>query len=173
MGMGRVPVRASESDEDEAPEDDAEPTVRRRGSSRAKEGAEPVRRWSSRTGGGEPDADDDEPPPKKSVYFRARDSLWFEPVVALCIIVLLLAGLFAYTQNWPPIYVVESDSMQHGPDDHVGLINTGDLVLAQSIPFNNIVPYVEGEQTGYTTYGEYGDVLLYHPYGVTTTTPII
>ncbi len=106
------------------------------------------------------------------VYCRARDSLYFEPLVALAVIVVILSGLFAYTQNWPPVYVVESNSMQHGPNDVLGLINTGDLVLAQKVDPSTIVPYVVGLATGYSTYGEYGDVVLYHPNGADTT-PII
>ncbi len=123
----------------------------------------------------------DEPRKKQSffrrrlepIYFRARDSWYFEPLLALAIIVLLLVSLWAYTQNWPPVYVVESDSMQHGSDDHVGLINTGDLVLAQKIPPADVVPYVLGAQEGFVTYGEYGDVILYHPNGDLAATPII
>jgi signal peptidase I len=111
-------------------------------------------------------------PRRKTVFWRARDSLYFEPLVALAVIVLLLVGLFAYTQNWPPVYVVESDSMQHGSTDMLGLINTGDLVLAQKASAASIVPYVVGLTTGYSTYGEYGDVILYHPNGLGTT-PIV
>ncbi|MCI4327809.1 MAG: hypothetical protein L3K16_09325 [Thermoplasmata archaeon] len=110
---------------------------------------------------------------KRPVFYRARDAWWFEPLVALMIVVVLLAGLYAYTQNWPPMYVVESESMQHGTNDQVGLINTGDLVLAQQIATTSIVPYVVGMQTGFSTYGEYGDVLLYHPDGDTGPSPII
>jgi signal peptidase I len=109
---------------------------------------------------------------KKPIYWRARDSLFFEPLVALAIVVVLLVSLFAYTQNWPPIYVVESNSMQHGAGDQLGLINAGDLVLAQKASLSSIVPYVVGLQTGYSTYGEYGDVLLYWPNGQGTT-PVV
>ncbi|MGD0250107.1 MAG: S26 family signal peptidase, partial [Thermoplasmata archaeon] len=174
------PRRSSRSedddpDEDEDEEEEEEPAPRRRRRPRVSPGSHstPVRRWH-----GSADDEDDEPePPKASsrfrassrerhpVYWRARDSLYFEPLVALAIIVVILVGLFAYTQNWPPVYVVESDSMQHGPNDNLGLINTGDLVLAQKIDTSAIVPYVAGIPTGYSTYGEYGDVLLYHPNG--------
>lgn len=106
------------------------------------------------------------------MYWRARDSLYFEPLVAVAIIVVLLVGLFAYTQNWPPVYVVESDSMQHGPNDVLGVINTGDLVLAQRLPTDQITPYVVGVATGYSTYGEPGDVILYSANGQGST-PII
>lgn len=110
---------------------------------------------------------------RRPVFFRARDSWYFEPLVALAIIVLLLVSLFAYTSNWPPIFVVESGSMQHGTGDVVGIINTGDLVLVKKVDPATIVPYAAGEQTGYTTYGEYGDVILYHPDGDTSVTPVI
>jgi signal peptidase I len=110
---------------------------------------------------------------REPVFYRARDSVFFEPLVALAIIVLILVGLYAYTQNWPPLYVVESSSMQHGTVDQVGLINTGDLVLAQKVSFGAITPYVVGMTEGYSTYGEYGDVVLYHPNGVSGGTPII
>ncbi|MGI0151930.1 MAG: hypothetical protein ACREC5_08345, partial [Thermoplasmata archaeon] len=107
------------------------------------------------------------------MYWRARDSLWFEPLVALAVVFVLLVGLWAYTQNWPPVYVVESESMQHGLNDEVGLINTGDMVLAQKIAPSSVVPYIVGQQTGYSTYGEFGDVLLYHPNGNDQATPVI
>lgn len=139
----------------------------------------PVRKWSDSD---EEDDDEEEleTPPRrrwfhrdsKPVYWRARDSLYFEPLIAVAIIVLLLVGLYAYTQNWPPVYVVESDSMQHGSSDVLGVINTGDLVLAQRISLNQITPYVVGVQTGYSTYGEPGDVILYNANGQGST-PII
>jgi|HubBroStandDraft_1064217.scaffolds.fasta_scaffold00067_24 signal peptidase len=144
--------------------------------------AKPVRRWG---GPEEPEeeASDDELKPdakrmkvwqseRKPVYWRARDSLWFEPLVAVAIIVVILVGLYAYTNNWPPVYVIESQSMQHGSNDVLGVINTGDLVLAQRIPTDQITPYVVGVATGYQTYGEYGDVLLYSADGAGST-PVI
>jgi len=180
-----------EEDEEEEIDDDnegEEPPPRRRGRPPSRrrhprQRAPPVRRW--RASDGDEDEEEEEeaeerlstrrslPPPKKPpTYWRARDSLFFEPLVALAIIVVLLVALFAYTQNWPPVYVVESDSMQHGYSDQVGLINTGDLVLAQKVPLSEITPYVTGIQTGYSTYGEHGDVILYWPNGQGST-PII
>ncbi len=133
---------------------------------------ESVRRWRS----GEEDEEEEAPVGKTTgrprVFWRARDSLYFEPLVALAIVVVLLVGLYAYTQNWPPVYVVQSSSMQHGSSDVLGIINTGDLVLAQKVPNGTIVPYVVGMGEGYSTYGEYGDVLLYQPNGGSGT-PII
>jgi signal peptidase I len=123
----------------------------------------------SRRFGVEDDSGYSRPP----VYWRARDSLYFEPLVALSIVVLMLVGLFAFTQNWPPAYVVESGSMRHGTGDHVGDINAGDMVLAEKVAPTNIVPYVVGYRDGVRTYGEYGDVVLYHPNGNFGSTPIV
>ena len=107
------------------------------------------------------------------VYWRARDSLYFEPLVALAVVVLLLVGLFAFTNNWPPAYVVESGSMEHSSNGDLGDINPGDMVLAQKVPNASIVPYVTGARDGVRSYGEFGDVVLYHPNGVTRPTPIV
>ncbi len=164
-------------DADEAP---SKPARRRRSSRHRDPEPDPapgLTEWKDDSDGGrpseEPTPDDDDKPRKEPVYFRARDSVWFEPLVFLMAIVVLLVALFAYTSNWPPMYVVESESMQHGYSDQVGLINTGDLVLAQKIPTSQIVPYLVGLKTGYMTYGEYGDVILYHPYDNTSEAPII
>src|SRR5579859_3245325 len=110
---------------------------------------------------------------RRPVFFRARDSWYFEPLVALAIIVVLLVSLFAFTSNWPPVFVVESRSMQHGTGDTVGLINTGDLVLVKKVDPSSVISYVGGEETGYSTYGEYGDVILYYPNGDVHATPVI
>ena len=183
------PEEAEGEDEPTSPPEKAAPPPRRH---RGHRSPRPVRAWDddapSKAGDdGEPESparpgrrkrpkgDEDEAgeAPKERIYFRARDAWWFEIVVAVMIIVVLLVSLYAYTSNWPPVYVVESESMQHGYDDHVGLINTGDLVLAQHVDTSTIVPYVVGLQTGYSTYGEYGDVVLYYPNGNLTDAPII
>lgn len=175
-----MPRRRSEEDDEDAPDADEDEPVRSRSprSRRRRRGAsEPMRSWEA-DGEAEPDPEDDTERPlrgsggRRPVFFRARDSLYFEPLVALAVVVLLLVGLFAYTQNWPPLYVVESNSMQHGDGDILGLLNTGDIVLAQKIGASSVTTYVAGLASGYSTYGEYGDVVLYQPNGEAGT-PII
>jgi signal peptidase I len=180
--MARRPSSSADPDDDDEDIDDAEedeegPRRPRKGSAtrarpHPKGRPHPVRRWKGPEGEEKLDADEEEPPSKHPNYWRARDSLYFEPLVALAIIVLLIVGMYAYTQNWPPLYVVESDSMQHGSDDVLGLINTGDLVLAQKVPISSIATYADGISSGYSTYGEYGDVILYLPNGADVT-PVI
>ncbi len=150
----------------------------RRAPRRAAERPEAVRAWRA-SDEPEPAEDDEldfgEKPVKTRppVFWRARDSLYFEPLVAVAILAVLLVSLFAYTSNWPPVYVVESNSMQHGAGDHLGVLNAGDIILAQKASYASIVTYVEGSRTGFSTYGEYGDVLLYYPNGSTKVTPIV
>ena len=193
MPRSRAPRRyeddePEEDEGEEEPEDEEEeePAPRRRPRTpprrvHRRPRPSPVRRWKASQEDEEEEEEEEEELPAarrsprsgtKPVYWRARDSLFFEPLVAVAIIVVLLVSLFAYTQNWPPMYVVESDSMQHGSSDQLGVINAGDLVLAQKVPFSTITPYVVGMQTGYSTYGEYGDVLLYWPNGQEST-PVI
>lgn len=178
------PVDEDDDEDDEEEDLDEEPSPRRARSrpppprKKPRRGGRPipVRRWST-SGTTEDEEEEGEPGGEEAekharwrrervpVFWRARDSLYFGPLVALAIVVLLIVSLYAFTQNWPPAYVVESPSMQHGPNDVLGVINTGDLVLAEKVPTSSIQTYVWGVSTGYTTYGEFGDVLLYWPNG--------
>lgn len=94
----------------------------------------------------------------RSVLYLLRDL-----AVAALIVGIILLSLFLYTSNWPPMVVVESQSMQH--DDHVsfvGVIDTGDLVLVQKAnSHSDIITYVEGKNRDHSTYGAYGDVVVY------------
>ncbi|MCI4373234.1 MAG: S26 family signal peptidase, partial [Thermoplasmata archaeon] len=144
--MARAP--ASPDDEEEDPdldadeeEDEAPRRARPRTSARhpPKSRPRPIRRWSRDSTAQDEgmEGEDDAPRPASSkrdrVFWRARDSLYFAPLVALAIVILLVVSLYAFAQNWPPVYVVESQSMQHGSSDVVGVINTGDLVIAQKV----------------------------------------
>ena len=86
--------------------------------------------------------------------------------IAAGLIGVLLLALFLYTSNWPPMVVIESDSMQHGNDSELGIIDTGDLVLVKKVHGRgDVVTYVEGRARGYRTYGDYGDVIIYRKNG--------
>jgi signal peptidase len=179
--MRRARREADDADVDDA-SDGEEPVPRLPRSSRSRPPKRSIRPWGhsdeADSGGAK---DEEEGPrvsdviePRRPVFFRARDSVYFEPLLALCVVAVLLASLYGYAMNWPPIYVVESSSMQHGDSDQVGLLNAGDLVLAKRVnPPGDVTTYYEGLPTGYTTYGEYGDVILYNPDGLTGGTPII
>jgi signal peptidase len=96
--------------------------------------------------------------------------------IALLFVALVLLAMYAYTGLWPPLVVVESNSMMHGTDNlsHIGTIDTGDLVLVRDIgDVDDIETYVDGFVFGHKTYGDFGDVVVYRRDGSQTQTPII
>jgi signal peptidase len=90
-------------------------------------------------------------------------SAWKGILVAVLLASITLVGTFLYTLVWPPFLAVESWSMQHGNHrSQIGTMDTGDLVFVKSaFSRDDVVTYVEGRITGYTTYGDYGDVILF------------
>src|SRR6266540_2776343 len=114
---------------------------------------------------------DEELTPREFAFQLARDLL-----VAGIIIGAALGAVYAYTSNWPPMVVVESDSMQHsGASSYLGVIDTGGLVLVQAVhSASEVVTYVGGRASGYETYSNDGDVIIFHEPGLPlTATPII
>jgi signal peptidase len=96
--------------------------------------------------------------------------------VAALLVALILLAMFAFTGKWPPLVVVESNSMMHGEENlsHIGVIDTGDLVLVKKVDsVNDIETYVDGYVSGHKTYGDYGDVIVYKVDGEDSPTPII
>lgn len=96
--------------------------------------------------------------------------------VAALLVALILLAMFAFTGKWPPLVVVESNSMMHGEDNlsHLGVIDTGDLVLVKKVDsVSDIETYVDGCVSGHKTYGDYGDVIVYKVNGQDLHTPII
>ena len=93
---------------------------------------------------------------------------------ALLVVSAVFILTWVYTGNWPPMVVIESGSMEHDDNPlypepgftHIGAIDTGDLVLVKSAERDDIVTYLEGKQTGYKRYGDYGDVIIYYKNGV-------
>ncbi|MEW5760997.1 MAG: S26 family signal peptidase [Candidatus Thermoplasmatota archaeon] len=82
--------------------------------------------------------------------------------------------LYAYTGIFPPMVIVESESMMHGDDSQIGVIDTGDITLVKKVDSkSDIVSYVEGKKNGYKTYGDYGDVIIYYKNGKREYTPVI
>ncbi len=84
-------------------------------------------------------------------------------LVAVIVFSAILGGVFSYTRTWPPMVAVDSGSMQHGNDaSSIGVIDTGDLVLVQAISSRaDVTTYIEGRATGYSTYGDFGDVIVF------------
>nr|AIF07520.1 signal peptidase I (SEC11, sipW) [uncultured marine group II/III euryarchaeote KM3_203_F09] len=94
--------------------------------------------------------------------------------IAIGSVVVVFLLTFAYSGNWPPMVVIESGSMEHDNNSlyaepgytHLGTIDTGDLVIVKEAGKKNIVTYLEGKNTGYEKYGDYGDVIVYYKNGI-------
>jgi signal peptidase len=90
-------------------------------------------------------------------------------------VLLIGAFLFAVSGVWPPLVAVESGSMT--PNMH-----QGDLVFVMdehrfdgesAVGETGVVTANRGEESGYRTFGGYGDVIVYEPDGRSDQTPII
>ncbi len=108
---------------------------------------------------------------------EAPENVWLglarDLLVAGVIVAVFLASMYAYAGTWPPLVVVESSSMQHsGQESFLGVIDTGDMVFQQAAPTrSSIITYIGGRASGYSTYGDYGDVIIFNRPG--DPTPVI
>jgi signal peptidase len=96
-------------------------------------------------------------------------------ITAVIIILIILSAMYAYARVWPPIVVIESNSMEHKDAGYgrVGTIDAGDFTFVRRIDnYREIVTYYEGSKTGHKTYGAYGDVIIFQKNGLPGT-PII
>jgi len=115
--------------------------------------------------------------PKRNEADEKRESFWKglgrDLIIAVSIVALFLGAMWAYAGIWPPLVVVESSSMQHSDTESMlGVIDTGDMVFQQTASTRaSVVTYLEGRASGYMTYGDYGDVIIFHRSG--NPTPVI
>ena len=92
----------------------------------------------------------------------ARDLLWVVVVVGG-----IALALYLFAGTWPAVVTIESESM-------VPHMNVGDLVLVvDEDRFGGLTTWVEGQQTGHSSFGDYGDVIVYRPNGADSVHPII
>ena len=83
----------------------------------------------------------------------AKDIIFVAVVVgAISLLSQIALGL------WTPMVAVESGSM-------VPNLNVGDIILVQGASRTDVIPWDEGEKSGYTAFNNPGDVILYRPYG--------
>jgi signal peptidase len=91
-----------------------------------------------------------------------RDLIWIAAAVGGIIL-----ALYLICGTWPAVVAIESKSM----DPHM---KVGDLVVVvQKDRYGAFQTWLDGSVSNYTRYGEYGDVIIYKPNGLTTITPII
>lgn len=93
--------------------------------------------------------------------------------VVLAIILLELA-LVAYSGMWPPLFAVKSSSMQHSDtESKLGVIDTGDMIIVRDSDGSGVRTYVDCFVTGDRTFGDFGDVVIYDPYGYDYPVPVV
>lgn len=87
-------------------------------------------------------------------------------IVIGAVLVIVIGGyaaLVSYTGFFAPFSVVMSQSMQHDQtQSEIGIIDTGDVVIVQDPSKAEIQSYVEGTKSGYTSFGDYGSVIIYN-----------
>ena len=98
-----------------------------------------------------------------------------DALVALALVGGIFLAMFGFSGNWPPLVVVESESMQHSQtDSYIGTMDTGDLVMNKKVgAVSEVVTYLAGKENNYTAFGSYGDVVIYWRDGDKSLTPII
>ena len=89
-------------------------------------------------------------------------------IVSTIAIVAVIVGVgIAITGTWPFMVAVQSCSME----PH---IHKGDVVILLGLNrVGKIVTWIDGSKSGYKMFGGYGDVIVYHPNGDNSKTPII
>ncbi|MCG7850462.1 MAG: S26 family signal peptidase [ANME-2 cluster archaeon] len=102
--------------------------------------------------------------------FRTSDNFWIgltRDLLFIGCMILLIMLVSQITLGTPrPAVAVESGSMLPN-------IGIGDVVLIQAFDRTEIISHTQGSLSGYKSFDEYGDVILYHKFGDTTYTPII
>ncbi|AGO61794.1 MULTISPECIES: S26 family signal peptidase [Ferroplasma] len=84
-------------------------------------------------------------------------------IIFIAAVIIALVGITVYSGVFPPASVVESYSMEHSAQWQYGIIDEGTVVLVKKVNnINDIVTYVQGRSSNISTYGEYGNVILYH-----------
>ena len=87
----------------------------------------------------------------------------FASIALIIAIIVIIISITAYSGVFPPASVVESYSMEHSDKWQYGLIDEGTIVMVKKVNnINQVTTYVAGKENNFTTYGEYGNVILYH-----------
>jgi signal peptidase len=100
---------------------------------------------------------------------NSKISLIRDVVIALLLVLIIISALWAYTGQWfgTPMVAIESGSMMHEnePFGRIGTIDAGDMVLLVKVNSKSeIVTQIAKDPDNYH-YQDYGDVIVYRPYG--------
>lgn len=93
------------------------------------------------------------------------DREWKQVLIVVGVVAVLIlggyVGIKAYSGMDNSLTVVVSGSMEHSDKSTIGIIDTGDMVVMKNKD-KGITTYVEGYNNGHSTFGEYGDVIIYN-----------
>ncbi len=107
---------------------------------------------------------------EKIKKFNESDNFWIgllKDFLFVASVVVIFASVSHVALGlWTPMVAVESGSM-------IPHIQIGDIIFVESIDRTEIITYEIGKEKDYTSFGDYGDVILYRPYGKEGVTPII
>jgi len=107
---------------------------------------------------------------EKIKRFYSGDSFWAgllrDALFVIAVVVVFSSVSQIALGLWTPMVAVESGSM-------IPHIQIGDIILVESIDRIDVVTYKDGKQNNYTSFDDYGDVILYRPKGLEGVTPII
>jgi signal peptidase len=109
---------------------------------------------------------------KKNILKKSKDneSFWVglrkDFIFVLTVIVIFVAVSKIALGLYTPMVAVESESM-------IPHIQIGDIIFVQSIDRTEIITYQIGKQMNYSSFSEFGDVILYKRLGIEGGTPII
>lgn len=95
-------------------------------------------------------------------------------VLSALVVALLAATLYGVSGVWPPMVAVESGSMEPNMvrGDLIIVLGPDRFVPDQATPGTGVVSHATGKETNYAQFGDYGDVIIYHPNGANST-PVI
>lgn len=92
---------------------------------------------------------------------------WIKALLILVVVIVAVkVSAYAATGTTHFGFAQESGSMEPN-------MRVGDLILVQSPQHTNIITYAEGEMHGYKLFGDYGDVIIFHPNGISSATLIM
>lgn len=103
---------------------------------------------------------------KDTFGLRFWKELLKDVLFALAIVLVMAGALFAYAGTWPPFVTVDGQSMLPN-------MRPSDLVIIQGPARASVATYNQSLGGGHRMFNEYGDVIVYRPYGDASRTPVI
>jgi len=129
------------------------------------------------TGGEDPS--DDVPPASDNPirwFLNTRNGsvLLFKDIASsIAIVAVIGLVLFSISGVWPPLVAIESGSMEpHMQKGDLVFLMENERLASNDAVAAGVVTHEVGQQTGYTKFGDYGDVIIFRPDGQERT-PII